>query len=144
VIKLHHVNIVSHDVVGLDHFYRTALGLERMAALPVKDLLGYNDGTAGAAKQPALFVAAGPDPDDLQMHLCAPDPYLGERYGHSVNPVARGHIAYRCDDIEAAKRRLEAAGIPYSDYGQWAIPGWHQIFFYDPVGTVVEIHQVVS
>jgi len=33
-------------------------------------------------------------------------------------------------------------GIPYSDYGDWAMEGWRQIFFYDPAGAVVEVHQV--
>jgi len=41
----------------------------------------------------------------------------------------------------AFKARLEARGIPYSDFGKWAIRGWHQIFFYDPEGNVVEVHQ---
>jgi glyoxylase I family protein len=37
---------------------------------------------------------------------------------HVVNPVERGHIAFRTDDIEAFKKRLEDKGIPYSDYGK--------------------------
>jgi catechol 2,3-dioxygenase-like lactoylglutathione lyase family enzyme len=143
MIKLHHINIVSHDVPGLDHFYRTALGLERIPDLPLKEIRGYSDGSATAAPSPAIFLSAG-DPEELQMHLCAPDQYLGARYGHIVNPISRGHIAYRCDDIDAIKRRLEAADIPYSDWGTWAVKGWHQIFFFDPVGTVVEVHQVIS
>jgi glyoxylase I family protein len=32
--------------------------------------------------------------------------------------------------------------VPYSDYGTWAMNGWHQIFFHDPDGNVVEVHQV--
>ena len=143
MIKLHHINIVSPDVRGLDAFYQTAVGLERMAPLPIKPIQGYNDGSPSAPKTPALFLAAGDDPEQLQLHLCAPDQYLGVRYGHTFNPVSTGHIAYRCDDIAAAKRRLDDAGIPYSDYGEWAVKDWHQIFFLDPVGNVVEIHQVM-
>ena len=59
-----------------------------------------------------------------------------------VNPVERGHIAFRTDDIEAFKRRLEERGIAYADYGAWAMSGWHQIFFHDPEGNVIEVHQV--
>jgi glyoxylase I family protein len=143
MIKLHHVNIVSHDVPGLDHFYRAALGLARMPDLPLIEIEGYSDTTSEGIHNPAVFLSAG-DPENLQLHLCAPDQYLGVRYGQVANPISRGHVAYRCDDIEVAKRRLEAAGIPYSDWGVWAIKGWHQIFFFDPVGTVVEIHQVMS
>ena len=54
----------------------------------------------------------------------------------------RGHIAFRTDDIAAFKKRLDEKGIPYSDYGSWAMNGWHQIFFYDPDGNVIEVHQV--
>jgi glyoxylase I family protein len=143
MIKLHHVNIVSHDVAGLDEFYRTALGLERIPDLPLIEIPGYSDTSSGEIRNPAVFLSAG-DPAELQLHLCAPDQYLGARYGHIVSPINRGHIAYRCDDIEAVKLRLEAANIPYSDWGIWAVKGWHQIFFYDPVGTVVEVHQVME
>ena len=39
------------------------------------------------------------------------------------------------------KKRLDDKGIKYSDYGGWAMSGWHQIFFYDPDGNVIEVHQ---
>jgi glyoxylase I family protein len=39
------------------------------------------------------------------------------------------------------KQRLEAAGVAYSDYGNWAVDGWQQIFFADPSGFIVEVHQ---
>jgi len=31
-----------------------------------------------------------------------------------------------------------------SDWGSDAVKGWHQIFFYDPIGNVIEVHQVLS
>ena len=65
----------------------------------------------------------------------------GFRTGQVVNPVERGHIAFRTDDIAAFKKRLDEKGIRYSDYGGWAMSGWHQIFFYDPDGNVIEVHQ---
>jgi len=58
------------------------------------------------------------------------------------NPVERGHVAFRTDDIAAFKKRLEDKGIAYSDFGTWAMNGWHQIFFYDPDGNIIEVHQV--
>jgi catechol 2,3-dioxygenase-like lactoylglutathione lyase family enzyme len=56
--------------------------------------------------------------------------------------VLNGHIAFRTDDIAAFKKRLEEKGIPFSDYGAWAMRGWAQIFFYDPEGNVIEVHEV--
>ena len=26
----------------------------------------------------------------------------------------------------------------------WAMKGWHQIFFHDPEGNVIEVHQIMS
>lgn len=144
MIRLHHVNIVSHNLPGLDYFYNSVLGLERMEDLPLIHIKGYSDSSSGVVKNPATFLAAGDNPDELQLHLCAPDPNLGFRYGHMANPVEKGHIAYRCDDIVAMKERLDQQGVPYSDWGIWSVKGWHQIFLFDPAGTVIEVHQVVD
>ena len=77
----------------------------------------------------------------MQMHLATQDLGVGFRTRHSINLLERGHIAFRTDDIEAFKKRLEERGIPYSDYGAWAMNGWYQIFFHDPDGNVIEVHQ---
>ena len=76
-----------------------------------------------------------------QLHLAQKDLGVGFRTRHSVNPLERGHIAFRTDDIAAFKKRLDEKGIPYSDYGAWAMNGWHQIFFHDPEGNIIEVHQ---
>ncbi len=81
---------------------------------------------------------------DMQMHLAEQDLGVGFRTGQTVNPLHNGHIAFRTDDIEAVKQRLTEKGIAFSDFGTWAMNGWHQIFFYDPDGNVVEVHQVVG
>ncbi|MCF6231785.1 MAG: VOC family protein [Rhodobacteraceae bacterium] len=78
----------------------------------------------------------------IQTHLAERDIMAGFSTGHIVNPVSRGHIAYRCDDLAAFKAHLEAEGVLYSDWGNKAVAGWHQIFFYDPDGNVIEVHQV--
>ena len=77
-----------------------------------------------------------------QFHLAEKDLGINFRTGQAINPVERGHIAFRTDDIEAFKKRLKEKGIPFSDYGAWAMKGWEQIFFYDPDGNVIEVHQV--
>lgn len=142
-VRLHHVNIVAQDVPGLNNFYEKVLGLQRMEDLPLIPIKGYSEVREGQVKNPATFLAAGPDPEQHQIHLCAPDQYLGHRYNHMDNPIAKGHIAYRCDDIAEVKERLNANGVPFSDWGEWAVKGWYQIFVTDPAGTVIEIHQVL-
>jgi catechol 2,3-dioxygenase-like lactoylglutathione lyase family enzyme len=131
-LKLHHVNLCSTDVPAMDAFYRDVLDMETeptMAQQRVK-----NQGYGGEV----AFVTDG----TTQFHLAEKDMGTGFRTGQIVNPVERGHIAFRTDDIAAFKKRLDDKGIKYSDYGGWAMAGWHQIFFYDPDGNVIEVHQV--
>ncbi|MDJ0630880.1 MAG: VOC family protein [Rhodobacter sp.] len=131
-LKLHHVNLSTGNVAGMDAFYRDVLGLETETdGLPV---LEKGKGYAGDV----AFVTDGA----VQMHLAERDVQAGFATGQIVNPVARGHIAYRTDDLEAFKAHLDAKGIPYSDWGHAAVAGWHQIFFYDPEGNVIEVHEV--
>ena len=130
-LTLHHINLATENVARMEAFYRDVLGM----AVPQTDIpvLEKAKGYAGDVG----FVWDGA----VQLHLAEKDVHAGFRAGQIVNPVSRGHIAYRCDDIEAAKAELEAKGVPYSDWGERAVAGWHQIFFYDPDGNVVEIHQ---
>ena len=131
-LELHHINFASDDVNRLDRFYRTVLGLSEAADdLPERER---NKGYPGDVS----FLSDG----KVQMHLAEKDLGIGFRTGHVVNPVDRGHIAFRTDDIAAFKAHLERHDIPYSDFGNLAVNGWHQVFFYDPDGNVVEVHQV--
>ena len=84
------------------------------------------------------FVSDG----HIQTHLAQRDLNLGFRTGHSINPLERGHIAYRTDNLEAFKAHLTEKGIAFSDWGETAVVGWQQIFFYDPDGNIIEVHQI--
>lgn len=135
-VKLHHINLCTGNVGALDKFYREVLNLEpettrnamRVAA---SDSNGYGGKVA--------FVTDG----NIEMHLAERDLGIAFRQKQAINPLEKGHIAFRTDDIKAVKKHLDAKGIPYSDYGAWAMGGWHQIFFQDPDGNTIEIHQVL-
>ena len=131
-LKLHHINLCTENVEKMDAFYKSVLGLtEETKGLPT---LEKKKGYAGEV----AFVSDGA----IQMHLAQKDVGAGFRAGHIVNPVERGHIAYRTDNLAAFRAHLEDQGIPYSDWGEQAVAGWHQIFFYDPDGNIIEVHQV--
>ena len=51
-------------------------------------------------------------------------------------------LAYRTDDLAVFKAHLEERGIAYSDWGETAVAGWQQIFFYDPDGNIIEVHEI--
>jgi glyoxylase I family protein len=133
-LKLHHVNFCTTDVPALDEFYRSVLDLEPEPTL--NDVRVTQQGYSGKV----AFLHDG----TTQFHLAEKDLGVGFRTKQAVNPLDRGHIAFRTDDIAAFKKRLDDKGIPYSDYGTWAMNGWHQIFFYDPEGNVIEVHQVAE
>ncbi|MCC1491381.1 VOC family protein [Cognatishimia sp. F0-27] len=131
-LTLHHINLATENVEKMERFYRDVLQLERETqGLPT---LEKTKGYAGAVS----FVTDGA----IQTHIAEKDVLAGFRTGQLVNPVSRGHIAYRTDDLAAFKAHLEAQGVPYADWGHAAVAGWSQIFFYDPDGNVIEVHEV--
>ena len=131
-LKLHHINLCSGNVGVMDAFYRDVLML---GDLDPQELPPINkeEGLVGNVS----FVTDG----DIQMHLTQKDVLNSFRSGQVVNPLERGHIAYRTDDILAFMAHLDSHGVPYSDWGSDAVTGWHQVFFYDPEGNVIEVHQ---
>jgi glyoxylase I family protein len=131
--RFHHVNICSRNVEEIDRFYKDILDLtDTSQDRQLVTGQGYNS--------PVLFLTDG----RTEVHIATRDLNVAFRTGQAINPVARGHIAFRTDDIEDIKRRLTERGIPFADFGGWALAGWQQIFFHDPEGTIIEVHQVTE
>jgi len=100
-LKLHHLNLCTTNVGAMDAFYRDILEMETepsMAGQRIKTQ-GYPGDVA--------FVTDG----TTQVHIAEKDMNCGFRTGNVVNPVERGHIAFRTDDIAAFKQRLDQKGI---------------------------------
>lgn len=134
-LTLHHINVTGHDVPRLDRFYADVLlqgPVPEMAALPTLD--------ENALRAPVAFRGDG----QVQFHLAEQDLGLAIRHRKEINPLERGHVAFRTEDIDAFKRHLESRGVPYVDYGTTFTRYWHQIFFMDPAGTIIEVHQVLD
>lgn len=131
-LTLHHINLSTENVERMDRFYKDVLGLsDQVPGLPTLDKTKGYDGDVA-------FVSDGA----IQHHLAQKDLGVGFKTGSVVNPLEKGHIAYRTDDLEAFKAHLDKHGVPYADWGNTAVAGWSQIFFYDPEGNVIEVHQV--
>ncbi|MEX5305302.1 VOC family protein [Kocuria sp. CPCC 205258] len=140
-LRLHHVNVCTDDMGQLDSFYGTVLGLQQ---LPTPPMVGQSEAdTDGSAEWggTASFFVAGHE-SELQIHATRRRPDASYEHKQYVNPLLNGHFCFRTDDIEAVLRRLEEHGVPYSDYGYWALKGWRQVFLSDPAGNIIEIHQV--
>lgn len=131
-LKLHHLNLTTSNVAAMDEFYTQVLDMQQD---PSRNAT--RDTTQGYAGN-VSFVTDG----QSEMHLAQRDLQIGFKTGQAINPLEKGHIAFRTDDIATFKKRLDERGIPYSDFGAWAMKGWQQIFFHDPDGNVIEVHQV--
>ena len=136
-LEFHHINFVSPDVDKMHEFYTGVLGLDTIAPESFPRTEETEDrGYSGKIR----FATDG----GMQMHLAERNLEVAFKNGHTINPVDRGHIAFRTDDLAAFLAVLDARGIPYSDYGTTFAAQWHQVFFHDPEGNVIEVHQQVG
>ncbi len=136
-LEFHHINSVTEDVDRLHDFYTKVLGLDDM---PVSRFPRTQETDEAGYSGKIRFATEG----GMQMHLAERNLDVAFKNGQVINPVARGHIAFRTDDLDAVKKVLEENGIPYSDYGTAFSQEWHQIFFHDPEGNVIEVHQQIG
>ncbi len=136
-LEFHHINFVSHDVDRLHDFYTKVLGL---GDIPQDEFPRTEaDGDRGYDGK-IRFATDG----DMQMHLAERRLDVAFVNGQVINPVDRGHIAFRTDDLGAFLKVLDENNVPYSDYGTAFAKEWHQVFFHDPEGNVIEVHQQVG
>ena len=134
-LTLHHINITGSNVTDLDRFYGDIMlqgDVPEMNALPTLD--------DDALRVPVAFRSDG----HTQLHLAEQDLGLALRHKKAINPLERGHIAYRTDDIQAFIAHLNEKDVDFVDFGTTFTEHWHQIFFLDPAGTIIEVHQVLD
>lgn len=136
-LEFHHINFVSKDVDRMHDFYTNVLGLDDV---PQENFPRTEETAEGGYSGKIRFATEG----KMQMHLAERDIGVAFRNGQVINPVDRGHIAFRTDDIAAFLKLLDDHDIPYSDYGTAFAKSWHQVFFMDPEGNIIEVHQQVD
>ncbi len=133
--QYHHMNICTENVSKTSEFYQSVFNLKKIQDAK-HSLVG--EETADRFDGIVDFLTDG----EVEFHITKKDVNLGFEMKHFINPLERGHFCFRTDDIEGFKKRLEEKGIPYADYGKWALAGWYQIFFHDPNGNIIEVHQI--
>lgn len=136
-IEFHHINFVTKNIEELDMFYQNILQMEKISPekfprTTATDESGY-DGKIN-------FVTEG----TMQIHLAETDLTVAQKHNQEINPVEKGHIAFRTDDIEEFKALLREKNIQFSDYGTAFAKKWYQIFFSDPAGNIIEVHQIID
>ena len=129
--KFHHINLSTKNVKLMKEFYNKILFLDNEDFDIPK--LEKNKVYSGDVE----FMTD----QTIQTHLAEIDNDLSFKTGLSINPLSRGHIAYRVNDLEKFKKHLDQNNINYSDWGETAVSGWKQIFFHDPDGNIIEVHE---
>ena len=100
--RVHHINLSTEKVEEMDAFYREVLGLEATD----EDVPALRN-DEGVYAGDVAFVSDG----HMHLHIARKDVQAGFRTGQLVNPVMKGHVAYRTDDLAAFKAHLEAEGF---------------------------------
>ena len=121
-LEFHHINIVSKNVDELNNFYKNILQMDSISETDfprtkATESSGYN----GKIK----FVTEG----KVQMHLAERDFDVAKQNNRHINPVERGHIAFRTDDLEEFIKILEKNKINYADYGTTFLLSGIKYFF---------------
>jgi catechol 2,3-dioxygenase-like lactoylglutathione lyase family enzyme len=123
---------MHHIWYPTDKFEETAAFYQRVVNITGGDVeLDFLD---GVPRNRARVITDG----SVELHFGTPDHNLLFKNGRRINPYLHHH-AFRVDDIEAAKARLEEHAIPYDDHGITFIRGRYQLFFHDPAGNIVEL-----
>ena len=121
----------------MDDFYRTILEIDSIPVDNFPRTEAFED--RGYSGQINFFTEG-----KIEMHLAERGLDVAFRNNQMINPVDKGHIAFRTDNIKDFLEKLDAAGVRYSDYGTTFAKEWHQVFFHDPEGNVIEVHQRVD
>ncbi|MEM7042850.1 MAG: VOC family protein [Pseudomonadota bacterium] len=132
---LHHINLPALNVRETKAFLRDIIGLkEGRWIYPDRPGELHHDDDSIA------YFGAG----NQGLHVVRSVPSFAHDNGFMHNPTVGGHFAISVPDLGAVKVKLDAADVPYSDAGVYAMAGIHQIYVYDPAFNVIEVNQTVE
>ena len=136
-LEFHHINFVSKDVDKMNDFYKNILCMD---SIPIENFPRTEETADSGYSGKINFVTEG----KIEMHLAERDLNVAFKNNQTINPVDQGHIAFRTNDIKSFLKKLRDNNISFSDFGTTFAKEWYQIFFYDPEGNIVEVHQFID
>src|SRR5260221_5185671 len=128
ILELHHHAVVMPnslmETVGA--FYRDVMGLS------------VDEGRWNIPGVPGFFLDL---PNDTQIHVLGRDGPSRYAKGPDQDPVST-HVAFAVGDVIEAERELIRLGVSHWVLDNVGSPELKQIFFKDPAGNVMELHQL--
>ena len=141
--SIHHVNLAANDVRETAGFYANILGFaEGRWVFPPAEQVGHI--SADPARLTLFPTETASEGENAGLHLIKPEAEFARKNSLDHNPSIGGHVAFQVKDLEAVRKRLEAAGIPYSLTGSFAIPRMRHLYVYDPSMNLIEVNEIVD
>ena len=128
ILELHHHAVIMpvelFDRMG--EFYRDVMGL------------GVDEGRWNIPGVPGYFLDL---PDDTQIHLLGRNGLSRYAKGPDQDPISY-HVALGVADVLETEKELMRLNVPYWTLDNIASPELRQLFFRDPAGNIIELHQI--
>ena len=99
-LEFHHINFVSKNVDGMNDFYKNIL---EMDSIPTEHFPRTEETFDSGYSGKINFVTEG----KIEMHLAERDINVAFKNNQTINPVDKGHIAFRTDDINSFIDKLK-------------------------------------
>ena len=93
-LEFHHINFVSKDVNDIKDFYTKIF---QMDSIPIEDFPRTKETVNSGYSGQINFVTEG----KIEMHLAERDLNVAFKNNHTINPVDKGLIAFRTDNIKS-------------------------------------------
>ncbi len=128
ILELHHhaVTMPIELMEEMGEFYKKVMGL------------GVDEGRWNIPGVPGFFLDLA---DETQIHLLGRDGPSRYAKGPDQDPVTH-HVALAVANVRDAEQELIKRGVAYWTLDNVASPELRQLFFRDPAGNVLELHQI--
>lgn len=126
------------------HHYAVRVGANRKEAEDAAAFYHEVLGLKSDSRRPDLPTVPGAWIDvegTTQVHLIGVEGDSSFLQGPGQDPT-RPHIAFAVPDIQKALQELDRMGVPYWSTKGVAGPNLIQVYFDDPAGNMIEIHQI--
>ena len=139
-----HFGIVVSEMERSLRFYRDLLGLSVVRSMNesgayIDNMLALDNVLVKTVKMASEGDVALVELLEFHSHRCRRGL---EREIYAIGP---SHVAFTADDLDAVRRRLAAAGVPFDAAPQESPDGYAKVTFCkDPDGTPVELVEVTG